>query len=107
MTYPSPMPVIKSTHNPIHPETSLALAMFLLPLAAFAADSISVPSPSVKDGSLNAYTLAWADEFNGPALDTEKWGFRTDSKMWSTQKPENVEVSGGTLTPEEFRIDLR
>lgn len=31
-----------------------------------------------------------------------KWDYRTDSKMWSTQKPENVSVSDGLL-----RIGLR
>jgi beta-glucanase (GH16 family) len=88
---------MKSTGNPMRPRTRLALAMLLLPFTAFAADSASTPSPSVKDGSMQAYTLTWSDEFNGPAFDTAKWDFRTDSKMWSTQKPENIEVSGGTL----------
>jgi beta-glucanase (GH16 family) len=56
-----------------------------------------IPSPCVKDGSLASYSPVWSDEFDGTSLDLEKWGFRTDSKMWSTQKPDNVEVSGGTL----------
>jgi beta-glucanase (GH16 family) len=56
-----------------------------------------IPRPFVKDGSLAAYPPVWSDEFDGASLDLEKWGFRTDSKMWSTQKPDNVEVSGGTL----------
>jgi beta-glucanase (GH16 family) len=43
------------------------------------------------------YRLAWADEFNGRKLDSLKWGYRTDSKHWSVQKPENVSVSGGNL----------
>ena len=43
------------------------------------------------------YRLAWSDEFEGAALDTSKWAYRTDSKHWSTQKPENVTVTGGTL----------
>lgn len=43
------------------------------------------------------YKLAWSDEFDGSVLDTNKWVYRTDSKMWSTQKPENVTVSGGKL----------
>jgi hypothetical protein len=41
---------------------------------------------------LPGYTLVWADEFNSGQLDTNKWDYRTDSKMWSTQKPENVSV---------------
>jgi len=55
------------------------------------------PTANVKDGSMKAYKLAWADEFDGPALDAKKWDYRTDSRMWSTQKPENVEISDGTL----------
>lgn len=43
------------------------------------------------------YVLKWSDEFEGDALDPDKWDFRTDSKMWSTQQPGNVSVSGGYL----------
>ena len=43
------------------------------------------------------YELEWSDEFNGDHLDTSKWDFRTDSRMWSTQKPENVSVRDGHL----------
>jgi len=43
------------------------------------------------------YKLVWSDEFNGDSLDTSKWDFRTDSRMWSTQKPENVSVRNGHL----------
>ncbi|HTJ78445.1 MAG TPA: glycoside hydrolase family 16 protein [Rariglobus sp.] len=53
--------------------------------------------PFVQDGSMRAYQLSWADEFDGASLDTTKWDYRTDSKMWSTQLPANVQVSGGVL----------
>ena len=43
------------------------------------------------------YKLVWSDEFNGASLDTNKWDFRTDSKMWSTQLPQNVSVRDGKL----------
>ena len=49
----------------------------------------SLPSPG--------YKLAWSDEFTGTRLDTNKWEYRTDSKMWSTQKPENISVRDGRL----------
>lgn len=48
------------------------------------------------------YRLAWSDDFSGSALDNSKWIYRTDVKMESSQRPENVEVSGG-----ELRIHLR
>jgi len=51
------------------------------------------PAFSVPPG----YTLAWSDEFADSALDLSKWAYRTDSKAWSTQKPENVSLSGGFL----------
>jgi len=43
------------------------------------------------------YKLVWSDEFNAGKLDLSKWDFRTDSKMWSTQRPENVAVRDGHL----------
>ena len=52
------------------------------------------PPPSAP---LTGYQLVWSDEFDGAKLDTAKWDYRTDSKMWSTQKPENASVSNGTL----------
>jgi beta-glucanase (GH16 family) len=43
------------------------------------------------------YALSWSDEFNGPAVDSDKWQYRTDSKMWSTQQAANVSISDGKL----------
>lgn len=45
----------------------------------------------------NSYKLAFSDEFKGQELDISKWMYRTDSKHWSTQLPENVSVSDGYL----------
>ncbi len=44
------------------------------------------------------YKLSWADEFDGTALDTTKWDYRTDSKHWSTQLPANVTIANGVLS---------
>lgn len=43
------------------------------------------------------YKLKWADEFEGSKLDRVRWVYRTDSKHWSTQKPENVAIEKGNL----------
>ncbi len=43
------------------------------------------------------YVLEWSDDFNGAALDTAKWMYRTDVKLESSQRPGNIEVSGGHL----------
>ena len=53
--------------------------------------------PTIAEGTPHACRLAWHDEFDGDALDTREWEPRTDSKHWSTQKPENLTVSGGML----------
>ncbi len=43
------------------------------------------------------YELVFEDEFKGDTIDTQKWGFRRDSKMLSTQQPENISVKDGHL----------
>ncbi len=45
----------------------------------------------------NEYKLIFVDDFNGTALDTNKWVYRTDSKHWSTQLTKNVDVNNGYL----------
>jgi hypothetical protein len=46
---------------------------------------------------VSGYQLAWSDEFSDATLDTNKWNYRTDSKLWSTQLPANVTISNGIL----------
>lgn len=78
----------------------LCPALLLLFAAGTAGAQAAAPGPRplVEDSSsLVDYQLAWADEFEGRALDRERWDYRTDRKHWSAQKPENIEVSGGTL----------
>src|SRR5215471_18740799 len=43
------------------------------------------------------YRLKWYDTFDGPALDSSKWMYRTDSKADSSQRAENVSVENGSL----------
>lgn len=43
------------------------------------------------------YELVFSDEFNRDKIDTQKWGFRLDSKLLSTQQPENISVKDGNL----------
>ena len=76
------------------------LPMIFLLLAAGSLHGQVVPGPSTLQ------TLPWelqfSDEFEGKAPDTIKWTFRTDSKHWSTQLPQNVSQSNGKL-----RISLK
>jgi beta-glucanase (GH16 family) len=79
--------------------THLGFPSLLLLLFATVAHAEPVPStrPFADDPSLKNYALKWSDEFDGDKLDTSRWVYRTDSKLWSTQKSENVSVSNGLL----------
>jgi beta-glucanase (GH16 family) len=53
------------------------------------------------------WTLAWADEFNGNALDGTKWNIEVNGNgggnnelQYYTARPENIRVSGGELVIE-------
>jgi hypothetical protein len=76
--------------------TTLAVALAIVAAAAQPAGPGPI-KPQVADGSLAGYVLTWQDEFDGDKLDVQKWDYRTDSKMWSTQLPANVSVGNGTL----------
>ncbi len=54
-------------------------------------------APQVSDGSLAGYELVWHDEFDGRAVKTNEWNYRTGERFWSTQRPENVSVADGKL----------
>lgn len=43
------------------------------------------------------YVLKWSDDFNGSSLDTARWMYRTDVKMDSSQRPENISLENGRL----------
>ena len=43
------------------------------------------------------YKLVWHDEFDGKAVNTKEWNYRTGERFWSTQRPENVSVADGKL----------
>ena len=66
---------------------------------AFTQSAATAKSP---DASWN---LIWADEFNGTALDQDKWNYEDDcwgggneERQCYTQKTENVEIANGLLT---------
>jgi beta-glucanase (GH16 family) len=74
---------------------ALAVLAVCASLAAFAQGSVTnVIAPRAP---VSGYALVWSDEFDGTSLDASKWGYRTDSKHLSTQKPENVSVKDGLL----------
>jgi hypothetical protein len=75
------------------------LALMLLGFAVASAQDIDPTSdPNVQPypgTPVSGYQLAWSDEFNGTAVDTNKWNFRTGVRFWSVQQPQNNAVSNG------------
>ncbi len=71
-------------------------ALFIASITASCAAPPAAP-PLDPDHQLPGYVLVWKDEFNSPHLDPDVWAYRTDSKLWSTQEPENVSIENGHL----------
>ena len=72
----------------------------LLLLPILFAVSTTIANAQVKKITLpggNKYVLSFKDEFKSKKLNTKVWHFRTDSKHWSTQLPNNVSISDGML----------
>ena len=65
---------------------------------------------SLKKNILNisnkVYKLAFFDDFKGERLDTSIWEYRTDSKHWSTQLANNVEIKNGFLYLDEVAAEI-
>lgn len=59
-------------------------------------------APTLPPECARGYTLAWADEFGGDALDRSEWNVRTGERFASVNLPQNVSVADGKL-----RIALR
>jgi len=62
----------------------LGASMLGASLAGFA----QAPAPP------KGYVLQWTDDFSGPALDTTKWSYRSDSKEQSAQRAQNIALDG-------------
>jgi beta-glucanase (GH16 family) len=75
----------------------MKLQFLIITTSAFIATACVAQEKIPVSAPLPGYKLVWSDEFNDSRLDTNHWNFRTDSKMWSTQKPENVSVHDGKL----------
>ena len=48
--------------------------------------TLTVPKPLAKGAELEGYRLVWSDEFDGAALDMQKWRYRTGARLLSFQK---------------------
>lgn len=70
----------------------VSAAGLALGLPVCAADAFK---PLVTDGSVAGYRLVWHDEFDGDAVNTNEWNYRTGARLLSFQKAENVSVAGG------------
>lgn len=65
-------------------------SFFLATLFLLAANWVAAQAPE-------GYILAWSDEFNGKAVDTNVWRYRLGVSKESLQRPENVSLEGGML----------
>jgi beta-glucanase (GH16 family) len=75
-------------------------------IAGASCGSTTPPPPPPAGG----WTLAWADEFNGTALDTSKWNIEVNGNgggnnelQYYTARQENIRVTGGELVIEARR----
>ncbi len=71
----------------------LLLATAISAAAAEKADA----KPYQTTVNLEGYRLVWSDEFDGGALNSAEWHYRTDSNWSSTQQAQNVTVQDGKL----------
>src|SRR5258708_3887122 len=61
-------------------------------------------APSVVAKNVSGWNLVWADEFNGPTIDSSKWSFDLGGKGWGnnelqtyTARTANVDLADGSL----------
>jgi beta-glucanase (GH16 family) len=69
----------------------LLFALFQL-VITYAFSQTIITRPGIGDCE-----LVFEDNFDSTALNINKWNYRTDSKHWSTQLPENVSMHDGYL----------
>jgi beta-glucanase (GH16 family) len=75
----------------------LIASLFIASIAASCAARPPVVPPFDPHHQLSGYTLVWHDEFDSNQIDANVWAYRTDSKLWSSQQPENISVENGHL----------
>lgn len=73
----------------------IAIMQGLIAIAALTSPPNSPASDPMPP--MQGYRLVWSDEFDGPTLDTSRWEYRTDDRMWSRQMPANVSLRDGHL----------
>lgn len=73
------------------------IAVTITAFAAMACFAKAAEPKLVESHPPAGYKLVWVDEFNGNKLDETKWMYRTDVKVSSSQRPDNVTVEGGNL----------
>jgi len=77
----------------------LTMMIVLSVITAFSQTTITRPG-------MGDCKLVFEDNFDGTALNTDVWDYRTDTRFWSKQVPENVTVSDGYLYLNVKRQDI-
>ncbi len=75
------------------------------PKKSIATVTLPAPGTAREPARENGWQLVWSDEFEGPAIDRDKWDFDIDcwgggnnERQCYTDRPANAAVSGGMLT---------
>ncbi len=84
-----------------------ALVQFcMVPDIVFSVGKHAIHSPrDTISAPLAGYTLAWAEEFDGTALDTSKWTVYSGPRRGAQNSPDAVAVANGILTVTTFTKD--
>lgn len=100
---PTPIPTLAPTPTPtLAPSPTLTVAPPPTPSLAPTAKPAKTATPG--------WHLVWSDEFDGPSIDTTKWGYeigniRNHEAQYYTSRPENSYIENGNLVIQANRED--
>ncbi|MEL6846584.1 MAG: glycoside hydrolase family 16 protein, partial [Bacteroidota bacterium] len=88
----------------------LLIGILAFGLMACQPDKILDPGPCDFDTDLDAYTLVWSDEFDGPEINLDNWSFNigdgcdrgicgwgNNELQYYTDRPDNAFIEDGNL----------
>lgn len=70
-------------------------------------DGIKIPITHIDSTPKPVYQLVWADEFDGPAIDTSKWHFETGGGGWGNAEQEYYQANNATIANGNLVITVK
>ncbi|MDQ1295700.1 MAG: hypothetical protein QG608_3585 [Actinomycetota bacterium] len=111
---PSATSTPTASRTPATPQPSASRPPATTPTRSVAPTASSKPSPTSTPAppAPAGWKLVWSDNFDGTSLDTKKWRARNNTwldydEACITNRPENVQVSGGHLVLRARRENYR